>query len=87
MTTGRYPNLSERLGVEAEQLSSLLSQAITQELYQAAFGSAAVAYYGAYLDAVLGFAVLGTRYVSKIINKNKIPNYSPKLVPQFVVND
>jgi hypothetical protein len=39
-----------------------VSQLLTSELYGAAFGSAAVAYGGAYLDAVIGYIMLNTRY-------------------------
>lgn len=51
----QYPGLQQ----QADQLE----KALASQLYSAAFGSAAYAYYEAYTDAVIGFILYFQRYV------------------------
>lgn len=51
----RYPYLQTQ--------RELLGRALTAQLYQAAWGSAALAYYDAYLDTVIGVVLYFNRFV------------------------
>ncbi|KAJ9525885.1 hypothetical protein QJQ45_009244 [Haematococcus lacustris] len=65
-----FPNLASRVGVRdgangsasSTAFTKTLQQALTSQLYGAAFASAAVAYFDAYLQAVLGFVLYTQRY-------------------------
>ncbi|KAL6759685.1 hypothetical protein V8C86DRAFT_1240906 [Haematococcus lacustris] len=65
-----FPNLASRVGVSdgangsasSTAFTKTLQQALTSQLYGAAFASAAVAYFDAYLQAVLGFVLYTQRY-------------------------
>lgn len=68
----RFPSLAARVGLEAPggggdkgegPSIGLLQSGLTRQLYAASFGSAALAYYEAYLDAALGLALYTQRWV------------------------
>ncbi len=64
---GNYPRLAKRVGLSEANLTSLLSQALTAELYEATYENAVIAYLGAYLDAELGFLLYLTRYCVVVV--------------------